>query len=331
MRRQERRHRRGTQRVTSAYRAAETGQDTASGTDGTVTSFVDRFRIGADPAVAARHDFESVFLRLKSRLAAAGLDDLKNARILDVGCGYHAPMVLLLTSNGARAAGVDVLQAFYPTGARRTFVAQRRETGVVRAAKFVVLRRPWYRKYYRHLSAAARTELRADSTALRSYSQAMPFRDCEFAAVVSNAVLEHVEDLDTAAAECARVLRPGGVVDMLWHNYYSPSGSHLAESEWRRRPWAHVLGDVRTAGLNRATPIAIATAFLPHFENVTIVAADREHRLAGEPGYAAEGNEMLPALADPRLQRWPKQLLCTRAFLLRGTKRCPRPESLEVG
>jgi len=294
-----------------------------------MTSFINRFRVGSDPAVAARHDFENVFLRLKSRLADAGLNELKNAAILDVGCGYHAPLVLLLTSNGARASGVDVLQAFYPAGARRTFVAQRHESGVLRAAKWVILRRPWYRKYYRYLSAAAGIELPADPKVLHSYRDAMPFGDGEFDAAVSNAVLEHVEDLDRFATECARVLRPGGVMDMLWHNYYSPSGGHLAESEWRRRPWAHVLGDVRTAGLNRATPIAIATAFLPQFENLTIVAADRQHRLAREPGYAAEGSEMLSALADPRLQRWPKQLLCTRSFLLRGTKRWPRPESHE--
>ena len=331
MRKRQRHSRHSVPRAASTPRALEPEPVPAVGAAGAMTSFIERFLIAADPAVAARHDFENVFLRLKARLTDAGLNDLKNAGILDVGCGYHAPMILLLTSSGARASGIDVLHAFYPAGARRTFVAECCESGILRAAKRVILWRPWYRKYYRYLSAAAGTELRADSTALRSFRQTMPFRDCEFDAVVSNAVLEHVEDLDSVAAECARVLRPGGLVDMLWHNYYSPSGGHLPESEWRRRPWAHVLGDVWIAGLNRATPIAIATAFLPHFENVTIVAADREHRQPGEPGYEPEGSEILQGpLADPRLQPWPKELLCTRSFLLRGMKPWSGPESREV-
>ena len=42
-----------------------------------MTSFVDRFRIGSDPAVAARHDFENVFLRLNARLAYTSTTQLK--------------------------------------------------------------------------------------------------------------------------------------------------------------------------------------------------------------------------------------------------------------
>jgi SAM-dependent methyltransferase len=38
----------------------------------------------------------------------------------------------------------------------------------------------------------------------------LPFRDRVFDVVVSNSVLEHVEDLDGALAEIARVLKPGG-------------------------------------------------------------------------------------------------------------------------
>ena len=50
---------------------------------------------------------------------------------------------------------------------------------------------------------------------------AFPLADARFDAVVSNYVLEHVENPGQMAAECFRVLRPGGVVAFrtpnLWH------------------------------------------------------------------------------------------------------------------
>jgi SAM-dependent methyltransferase len=48
-----------------------------------------------------------------------------------------------------------------------------------------------------------RRTLRADATAL-------PFEDGAFNTVVSNCVLEHIPDIDTALREIARVLAPGG-------------------------------------------------------------------------------------------------------------------------
>ena len=42
--------------------------------------------------------------------------------------------------------------------------------------------------------------------------QRLAFRDGEFDAVVAAWMLYHVEDLDKALAECARVLRPGGIL-----------------------------------------------------------------------------------------------------------------------
>ena len=50
---------------------------------------------------------------------------------------------------------------------------------------------------------------------------AFPIPDAQFDSVVSNYVLEHVEKPELMAAECFRVLRPGGVVSFrtpnLWH------------------------------------------------------------------------------------------------------------------
>jgi SAM-dependent methyltransferase len=44
-----------------------------------------------------------------------------------------------------------------------------------------------------------------------SDARALPFRSSSFDAIVCMSVLEHIHDLDAAASEFLRVLRPGGV------------------------------------------------------------------------------------------------------------------------
>ncbi len=41
-------------------------------------------------------------------------------------------------------------------------------------------------------------------------ASSLPFRDCAFGAVIALDVLEHVDDIDSAASECFRVLKRGG-------------------------------------------------------------------------------------------------------------------------
>lgn len=50
----------------------------------------------------------------------------------------------------------------------------------------------------------------ADETRVADVSQRIPFEDDEVDLLVSRTVLEHVPDLESAAQEMARVLRPGG-------------------------------------------------------------------------------------------------------------------------
>lgn len=60
----------------------------------------------------------------------------------------------------------------------------------------------------------------------------IPFPDGHFASVISNSVLEHVQDLDSAVEEIARVLQPGG----------------LALTTVMAAPWEHYLAGRRIAG-----------------------------------------------------------------------------------
>jgi len=91
-------------------------------------------------------------------------------RVLDLGCG-DGQISRLLASAGARAVvGVD------PT--------------------------------WNQISVAA--ERRGGASYARSEAAELPFASASFDAVVACLVFEHIDDVDAAIAEVARVLRPGG-------------------------------------------------------------------------------------------------------------------------
>jgi ubiquinone/menaquinone biosynthesis C-methylase UbiE len=55
----------------------------------------------------------------------------------------------------------------------------------------------------------------------------LPFANDKFDAIVTFDVLEHVQNLETTLEECYRVLRPNGVVCLVFPGYYHPVEHHL--------------------------------------------------------------------------------------------------------
>jgi SAM-dependent methyltransferase len=269
----------------------------------------------------ARHDYENVYLKLLARL-----DDLlapaprSGWSILDIGCGYHAPLVALFEGAVGTVCGVDVENVFLRDGRLAVFKDRRRGNGWLRAAKWATVRYNGYREYYRELSRLAGRPLDLDRTTLSSYDgQHLPFADGSFDAVVSNAVLEHVADLGSFVDECARVLKPEGALDMVWHNFYSLSGRHMGDELAHSDPWGHLFGGPAGADLNRKLPDEFRAAVAERFEVVRVIGVDRSHRLKGEAGYQAEGEDQLTGDLRLRLAEYPDDLLTTRSYLVQGT------------
>ena len=113
--------------------------------------------------------------RLLQLARAVGELALPDGELLDLGCGT-GELARHLAASGYRVTGCDIAPAML----RQAAVAD-----VRRAVRWVRLEPCW---------------------------QALPLAEASLDAVVSASVLEYVPDPGAVLAECARVLRPGGVV-----------------------------------------------------------------------------------------------------------------------
>lgn len=95
--------------------------------------------------------------------------------------------------------------------------------------------------------AAARDAFRAlgwPVRFVRGDGQRLPFPDAAFDTIYSFDVLEHVPDPGAGLKECARVLRPGGHMLLVFPGYYHPTEHHL--SLVSQTPFVHYFFGPRT-------------------------------------------------------------------------------------
>lgn len=209
----------------------------------------------------AEHDFANVFLRIRRDLEKYGDVPLERARLLEVGCGQHFSATLLFHSSGADVVGIDT-SVSAPKLTVRTFARMVRENGAERAAKTLVRRALFDRPYYRVLEREFNRPLRFDGLDLRTMSATdLSFPDGEFDYVFSNAVFEHIEDVDVAVREIARVLSPGGLAWIGVHLFPSMSGGHCLDWAYPEEmpsasvpPWDHLRDKVSEPRLSHPAP-----------------------------------------------------------------------------
>jgi SAM-dependent methyltransferase len=272
----------------------------------------------------AQHDVHNVFIKAMSHLAQCGFDTLKGKRVLDLGCGQRFPFALQCAAHGAKVTALD-LNYVKPDALIVAFYHQVRCNGIKRAVKSAFRRVMFDRQYYHVLEDSSGMPPRLHQTEINFVvadptSSTYPLPSTSFDLISSNAVLEHVEDIDQVAAESARLLSPGGYLYSIIHNFYSLSGGH--NPAWAfpddNPPsgvpaWDHLRENRFPAWLylNRYKPEQFRDAFSKHMQVIRFEGVGIDHD-AGK----LEGERYLTPEIRAELQAYPRDLLLTRSWCI---------------
>jgi SAM-dependent methyltransferase len=268
------------------------------------------------------HDYNNAFQRSKSDIGQMLGIPLSQASILILGCGYYYPDVVFYSTCCKTVVGLDVIGAFYRDGIMKTFRDIHTREGLVASALKTMLERYETSGYFQQVEKITGQPVNHDSYRLHSYDGThMPFEDEMFDIVLSNAVLEHVENLNALFDEIYRVTKPNGLSYHLWQNFYSLSGGHAPEPLQIKYPWGHLRGKYRMPFLNEVTPNEVMELFKRHFHSVQLYQADRNHRKNGvDPDFQLERPDLLTDDVRAELQDYSTELLLTRNYLVTGKR-----------
>jgi SAM-dependent methyltransferase len=199
----------------------------------------------------ARHDCLNVFGKAMRDLGQVGFTNLTDKRVLDLGCGQRFPFALQCAAAGAEVTALD-LDYVKPNVWPLAFAEIWKHNGPKRALKSMVRRVLFDRRYYAALEDAAEQPLRSFVPKISfvmadPQAASYPLPDKQFDLIASNAVVEHVADVELMASEIRRLLIGRGYFHAIIHNFYSLSGGHAPEWAYpderpsnKVPPWDHL-------------------------------------------------------------------------------------------
>lgn len=174
--------------------------------------------------VGARHDYK-IFQELLQRIKPY-ISDIKEAKILDVGCGVRAPFTLLFNSVGACVVGIDldVLTSDVNFARYKRILTSQ---GPKRLLTRLITDFYHDKVYYQELERVADFPLNFKELDLRQMDASQTtFKKEEFDLVVSNAVFEHLKNVRGVLAEMKRIMKQNAVIYVEIHLFPSLTGGH---------------------------------------------------------------------------------------------------------
>jgi len=174
--------------------------------------------------------------------------EIKEAKILDVGCGQTATQAVLLKADGANVIGIDMEVPTYKMNLR-TFIKVIRTNGVERAIKSLLRHLLFDKLFFSKLSLQYGKTISFDQLDTRLMNAvSLSFPDDYFDFIYSTWSFEHIDNVPGALIEINRVLKPSGLAWIGAHLFSSLSGGHHLDwihpnkSPSNRVPvWDHLL------------------------------------------------------------------------------------------
>ncbi|RJO61506.1 SAM-dependent methyltransferase [candidate division WS5 bacterium] len=170
-----------------------------------------------------------------------------NANILEIGCGQIPNQVALFHAEGANIIGIDIDVPTYEI-TFPIFLKIIRTNGFERAIKSIVRHWLFDKNFFKDLAKEYGQTVRFDNIDTRIMDATnMAFESESFDFIYSNVVFQHIDNVERAASEVNRVLKPGGIAAIHIHLFASLSGGICLE--WlnpeqspsaKVPPWDHI-------------------------------------------------------------------------------------------
>ncbi|MEO8765802.1 MAG: class I SAM-dependent methyltransferase [Ginsengibacter sp.] len=273
----------------------------------------------------ALHNYNNVYKKTIRDLNQFGLSKLNGIKVLDLGCGSTFPFSLAAAAEGAKVTALD-LSYVKPDILPFFFVNLVKYNGLKRAFKSLARRLLFDKDYFKHFDKVAGIRLKPFIKSIKfiisdPHGTSYPLPDNTFDLIVSNAVLEHVGDVNQYFLEVNRLLNKGGLFSGRIHNFYSISGGHFLEwslpdtnPSQRVPPWDHLRKNLFPTHiyLNKLKPEDFKNAA----EKAGLEILLHEGRDVNHDGHGLEGEKFLTSEVREELSQYPRELLLTRAYSL---------------
>ncbi len=250
-----------------------------------VSGYLELWRYWRQGAREFAGDDVRSYLEARQRLADETGATVTGKRMLDIGCGQRYPETLLYHNDGNQITGVD-LDVVSVGPSLGKYLAIARRNGVKRALKSTVRELVFDPVYFAALEQQAGRRLSHKDIDLRTAdAAALPFADATFDLIVSTNAFEHIENLDGALSEAARLLKPVGLAHIDVHLFTSLSGGHHLDWTWPEReqerstpPWDHLRQNTHPVDyyLNKQRLSAYRAGFERHMTIVRWLPGRRE-------------------------------------------------------